>query len=145
VVASASEPVLASAPGPVPPSEFGPSPAPASAPDPDDDPELELPLVDALPLEEVDPLPDEDVLEGPPSDSPYCQASLPPIEHAKAVHARARAAGPWHPKGARKANRKAASPCRTFICRLWTEPIETITRDATRCSTPEAAVFRGPR
>jgi hypothetical protein len=62
------------------------------APEPDDEPELEPRLVDALPPEEPDPPPDEDALEDPPSDSPCCEASPPPVEHAKAVHAKARAA-----------------------------------------------------
>jgi hypothetical protein len=60
--------------------------------EPDDEPELELPLVDALPLEELNPLPDDDALGDPPSDSPCGEASLPLVEHAKAVHAKVRAA-----------------------------------------------------
>jgi hypothetical protein len=57
-----------------------------------EEPELELALADALPLEELYPLPEEDALEDPPSGSPCCETSLPPVEHAKAVHAKVRAA-----------------------------------------------------
>ena len=78
-----SGPAAAAASEPVPP------------PEPEPEPELELPPVDALPLEELEPPPDEDALEDPPSDSPGCEALLPFVEHAKAVHAKLRAAARW--------------------------------------------------
>ena len=80
--------------GPAAASGMAPPPS-APGPEPDDEPELELPLVDPLPLEELDPLPDEDALGDPPSDSPCCEALLPLVEHAKAVHAKVRAAARW--------------------------------------------------
>ncbi len=61
----------------------------------DDPPELDdellLALVDVLPLEELDPLPDEDELEDPASGSPSC-ATLPALEHPKAAQAKLSAA-----------------------------------------------------
>src|ERR1700689_3864945 len=76
--------------GPAAASGMAPPPS-APGPEPDDEPELELPLVDPLPLEGLDPLPDEDALEDPPSNS-FGEAAPPLVEHAKAVHAKVRAA-----------------------------------------------------
>jgi hypothetical protein len=60
----------------------------------EDEPELELLLADALPLEELDPLPEEDPPEDPPPSSPCCELSVLFAEHPKFAHAKVKAAAP---------------------------------------------------
>jgi len=77
---------------------LAPALPPAAAPETDDAPELEPPLADVLPLEELDPPPEEDTLEEPASESPCGAASLLLVEHAKAVHTRLSTAARWTPR-----------------------------------------------